>query len=86
MCWSLRRRVEYMLERGEIRESISSWNSPPNMIPQPEKIQEFMAKHKEKATERMAQPEYADEVRVLYRFTSDLRCVNERTRSWKYIR
>jgi transposase InsO family protein len=80
MYWSLRRRVEYMLERGEIKESISSWNSPPNMIPQPEKIQEFMTKHKDKATERMAQPEYAEEVRVLYRFTSDLRCVNERTK------
>jgi hypothetical protein len=80
MYWSLRRRVEYMLERGEIQESISSWNSPPNMIAQPENIQKFMAKHKDKAMERMAQPEYFDEVRNLYRFTSDLSCVNDRTK------
>jgi hypothetical protein len=67
--WSLRRRVEYMLLRGEIRESNSPWNSPPMMVPQADKIQSFMTKHGEKAMDRLAMSEYAEEVRVLYRFT-----------------
>jgi hypothetical protein len=77
--WSLRRRIEYMLLRGEIRESNSPWNSPPMMVPQADKIQIFMNKHGDKAMDRLAMAEYSEEVRVLYRFTSDLRCVNERT-------
>ena len=43
-----------------------------------------MTKQWEKAMERLAMKEFADEVRVLYRFTSDLRCVNERTRLEKH--
>jgi hypothetical protein len=50
------------------------------MVPQPDKIQQFMTKQGDKAMERMAMTEYAEEVRVLYRFTSDLRCVNDRTK------
>jgi hypothetical protein len=50
------------------------------MVPQPDKIQKFMSKHGDKAMDRMAMIEYAEEVRVLYTFTSDLRCVNERTK------
>jgi hypothetical protein len=49
------------------------------MVPQAGKIQSFMNKHGEKAMDRLAMAEYSEEVRVLYRFTSDLRCVNERT-------
>jgi hypothetical protein len=50
------------------------------MVVQEEKIQAFMAKHKEKALERLAMPEHAEEARILYRLTSDLRCVNDRTK------
>jgi hypothetical protein len=55
-------------------------HSPPMMVHQPDKIQQFMTKHGDKAMERMAMTEYAEEVRVLYRFTSDLRCLNDRTK------
>jgi len=50
------------------------------MVAQADKIQKFMATHGDKAMERLQLKEYAEEVRVLYRFTSDLRCVNERTK------
>jgi len=47
--WSLRRRIEHMLSRGEIVPSKSNWNSPPMMVAQPDKIQKFMSKHGDKA-------------------------------------
>jgi hypothetical protein len=66
-----------MKERKEIDFSKSSWNSPPMMVPQADKIQAFMIKHKDNPIEAMALISNSEEVRVLYRFTSDLRCVNE---------
>ena len=77
--WSLRCRIDYMILRKEIALSTSSWNSPPMMVPQPDKIQQFIAKHGDNAPIAMTLPQNASDVRVLYRFTSDLRCVNERT-------
>jgi len=77
--WSLRCRIDYMVLRKEIALSTSSWNSPPMMVPQSDKIQQFIAKHGDNAPIAMTLPQNAADVRVLYRFTSDLRCVNERT-------
>jgi len=77
--WSLRCRIDYMVLRKEIALSTSSWNSPPMMVPQADKIQQFIAKHGDNAPIALTLPQNAPEVRVLYRFTSDLRCVNERT-------
>jgi len=77
--WSLRCRIDYMILRKEIELSTSSWNSPPMMVPQPDKIQQFLTKHGDNAPIAMTLKENAPDVRVLYRFTSDLRCVNERT-------
>jgi hypothetical protein len=41
-----------MLDKNEIKEIKSSWNSPPMMVPQPDKIQLLMTIHGEKAMER----------------------------------
>jgi hypothetical protein len=68
-----------MLKRDEITPSTSPWNSPPNLIAQPKNIQAFNAKHGTNAAVALTRPENAEEVRVLYRLTNDMRCLNDRT-------
>jgi transposase InsO family protein len=77
-------RQQHMLARDEIGRSEaveSTWNSPPLYVPQIESIQKFRQKHGDRAAEALEDPENAEDVRVLYRFTSDLRCLNARTQA-----
>ena len=71
--WSLKHRVDYMLRREEIGASISPWNSPPMLVIQPEKVKAFHQQHGNDTAEALTKSQNAEEVRVLYRFTSDMR-------------
>jgi hypothetical protein len=68
-----------MLRREEIGVSISPWNSPPMLVIQPDKVKAFHQKHGKDTAEALTKSQNAEEVRVLYRFTSDMRCLNSRT-------
>jgi len=74
-------RCQLMLRQGRIEPSSSEWNHPLLMVPYPERIVAFNAKHGARAVPELMNPANAEEVKNLFRMTSDLRGLNKETLS-----
>jgi hypothetical protein len=69
-----------MADQGYLRESKGSpWSSPVRLVPQEDKIADWIRKHGERSVERLYDPIHRDEVAKLYRLTGDFRRLNEAT-------
>ena len=82
--FSLRARCLNMLEKKKIRKSTSEWASPPRLVAYDDRIRKFLEEHKEDTMEALhsigTDRKMRDTVQNLYRFTSDMRRVNEATK------
>ena len=81
--FSLRARCLNMLERKKIQNSTSEWASPPRLVAYDDRIKKFLEEHKENTMEALqsigTDRKMRETVQNLYRFTSDMRKVNEST-------
>lgn len=75
----LKWRIADLKSKKKLRDSKSSWNSPPVLISYPARISKFLEKHGDEAAVKMWQEEYAPEVRTFYRLTNDSRELNSKT-------
>jgi len=81
----LKARINEFLRTGKVRASDSSmYNSPVMLVPYPERIKAFMVEHKEKAMENMFKEENFQVVGTFFRFTTNLRKVNQKTKPFHY--
>ena len=82
--FSLRARCLNMFERKKIQNSTSEWASPPRLVAYDDRIKKFLEEHKENTMEVLqsigTDRKMRDTVQNLYRFTSDMRKVNEVTK------
>ena len=73
-----------MLDKKKIQKSTSAWASPPRLVAYDDRIQKFLAEHGENTREALqsitTDRKMRDIVQNLYRFTSDMRRVNEATK------
>ena len=73
-----------MLDKKKIQKSTSAWASPPRLVAYDDRIQKFLAEHGENTMEALqsicTDRKMRDIVQNLYRFTSDMRRVNEATK------
>ena len=82
--FSLRARCLNMLEKKKIQKSTSEWASPPRLVAYDDRIRKFLEEHKEDTMEALhsigTDRKMRETVQNLYRFTSDMRRVNEATK------
>ena len=81
----LKARVHEFTTSGKIEEAEESmYNSPVKLVPYPDRIKAFMQKHGEKAMDEMFKPENYKVVGTFYRFTTNLRKVNQKTEPFHF--
>ena len=82
--FSLKARCLNMLDKKNMQKSISAWASPPRLVAYEDRIGKFLEEHGENTMEVLqsigTDRKMRDIVQNLYRFTSDMRKVNEATK------
>lgn len=68
-----------LLDKKFLQYSTSPSRNPIQLVPYPERIKTFLSTHGEHAARRIWEKEYCEEVCTLFRWTMELRALNEKT-------
>lgn len=75
----LTQKTDKMLRSGKLEHSSSSWCHGLVLVPYPDRIEKFMAKHGDKAMSEMFDKKHEEEVSKFFRLCIDLRMLNAKT-------